>query len=97
MKLIKNQVEWYTSHAKYQQKDGKRQLIYKLSVRFTDDESTYEFEVDCNTGGIVKIDYDMPGFTVPDGDGSGITHSLSHASASGVHVARAIAKDCSKA
>ena len=25
------------------------------------------------------------------GDGSGITHSLSHASASGVHVARAIA------
>ena len=27
------------------------------------------------------------------GDGSGITHSLSHASASGVHVARAIAKE----
>ena len=26
------------------------------------------------------------------GDGSGITHSLSHASASGVHVARDIAK-----
>ena len=26
------------------------------------------------------------------GDGSGITHSLSHASASGVHVARSIAK-----
>lgn len=26
------------------------------------------------------------------GDGSGITHSLSHASASGVHVARNIAK-----
>jgi uncharacterized FAD-dependent dehydrogenase len=25
------------------------------------------------------------------GDGSGITHSLSHASASGVHVARSIA------
>lgn len=28
------------------------------------------------------------------GDGSGITHSLSHASASGVHVARNIAKNC---
>ena len=27
------------------------------------------------------------------GDGSGITHSLSHASASGVHVARSIAKN----
>ena len=27
------------------------------------------------------------------GDGSGITHSLSHASASGVHVARAIAEN----
>jgi uncharacterized FAD-dependent dehydrogenase len=26
------------------------------------------------------------------GDGSGITHSLSHASASGVHVARSIVK-----
>ena len=27
------------------------------------------------------------------GDGSGITHSLSHASASGVHVARSIAAE----
>ena len=70
LEIDKNQVKWYTSHAKYQQKDGKRQLIYKISVRFTDDESTYEFEVDCNTGEIVKIDHDMPGFTVPDGDGS---------------------------
>lgn len=30
------------------------------------------------------------------GDGSGITHSLSHASASGVHVARRIIEDCKK-
>ena len=38
-----------------------------------------------------KLQSRYPGLYII-GDGSGITHSLSHASASGVHVARDIAK-----
>jgi uncharacterized FAD-dependent dehydrogenase len=38
-----------------------------------------------------KLESRYPGLYIIGG-GSGITHSLSHASASGVHVARTIAK-----
>lgn len=56
-------------------------LLYGVEVKFYN----MEVEVDENLESAHKGLYII-------GDGSGITHSLSHASASGVHVARKIAK-----
>ena len=56
-------------------------LLYGVEVKF------YNMEVDVNE----RLETKYKGLYVI-GDGSGITHSLSHASASGVHVARDIAK-----
>ena len=54
-------------------------LLYGVEVKF------YNMEVAVND----KLESCYPGLYII-GDGSGITHSLSHASASGVHVARNI-------
>ena len=54
-------------------------LLYGVEVKF------YNMEVEVNE----KLESRYPGLYII-GDGSGITHSLSHASASGVHVARNI-------
>ena len=56
-------------------------LLYGVEVKF------YNMEVEVNE----KLESKYPGLYII-GDGSGITHSLSHASASGVHVARDIAQ-----
>ena len=56
-------------------------LLYGVEVKF------YNMEVEVDS----KLESKHKGLYVI-GDGSGITHSLSHASASGVHVARNIAK-----
>ena len=56
-------------------------LLYGVEVKF------YNMEVDVNE----KLESRYPGLYII-GDGSGITHSLSHASASGVYVARTIAE-----
>ena len=56
-------------------------LLYGVEVKF------YNMEVEVNH----SLESCYPGLYII-GDGSGITHSLSHASASGVHVARDIAK-----
>ena len=56
-------------------------LLYGVEVKF------YNMEVKVNE----KLETCYPGLYII-GDGSGITHSLSHASASGVHVAKDIAK-----
>ena len=56
-------------------------LLYGVEVKF------YNMEVQVNE----KLETRHPGLYII-GDGSGITHSLSHASASGVHVARDITK-----
>lgn len=56
-------------------------LLYGVEVKF------YNMEVEVNE----KLESRYPGLYII-GDGSGITHSLSHASASGVVVARDIAK-----
>ncbi len=56
-------------------------LLYGVEVKF------YNMEVEVDE----TLQSRYPGLYVI-GDGSGITHSLSHASASGVHVARAIAE-----
>ena len=56
-------------------------LLYGVEVKF------YNMEVDVND----KLETRYDGLFII-GDGSGITHSLSHASASGVHVARNIAE-----
>ena len=56
-------------------------LLYGVEVKF------YNMEVEVND----KLETRYPGLYII-GDGSGITHSLSHASASGVHVARNIIK-----
>lgn len=55
-------------------------LLYGVEVKF------YNMEVSLDN----NLQTDKPGLYVI-GDGSGVTHSLSHASASGVHVARHIA------
>ena len=55
-------------------------LLYGVEVKF------YNMEVEVDG----KLQSKYPGLYII-GDGSGITHSLSHASASGVHVARDIA------
>ena len=54
-------------------------LLYGVEVKF------YNMEVEVNE----KLETGYQGLYII-GDGSGITHSLSHASASGVHVARSI-------
>ena len=54
-------------------------LLYGVEVKF------YNMEVEVNE----RLESRYPGLYII-GDGSGITHSLSHASASGVHVARNI-------
>jgi len=56
-------------------------LLYGVEVKF------YNMEVEVSE----KLETRHPGLYII-GDGSGITHSLSHASASGVHVARDIVK-----
>ena len=58
-------------------------LLYGVEVKF------YNMEVEVSE----KLESRYPGLYII-GDGSGITHSLSHASASGVHVARSIAEKC---
>ncbi|MBQ8610325.1 MAG: FAD-dependent oxidoreductase [Oscillospiraceae bacterium] len=57
-------------------------LLYGVEVKF------YNMEVEVSD----KLESRYKGLYII-GDGSGITHSLSHASASGVHVARCIAQD----
>ena len=57
-------------------------LLYGVEVKF------YNMEVEVND----KLESRHPGLYVI-GDGSGITHSLSHSSASGVYVARKIAEE----
>ncbi|MBE7049561.1 MAG: FAD-dependent oxidoreductase [Ruminococcaceae bacterium] len=56
-------------------------LLYGVEVKF------YNMEVEVND----KLESRFEGLYII-GDGSGITHSLSHASASGIHVARDIVK-----
>ncbi len=56
-------------------------LLYGVEVKFYNMEVEVDEKLECCHKGLYII-----------GDGSGITHSLSHASASGVHVARNIAK-----
>ena len=58
-------------------------LLYGVEVKF------YNMEVEVSD----QLESSLPGLYII-GDGSGITHSLSHASASGVHVARDIAACC---
>ena len=55
-------------------------LLYGVEVKFYNMEVAVDENLQSNHKGLYMI-----------GDGSGITHSLSHASASGVHVARSIA------
>ena len=55
-------------------------LLYGVEVKFYNMEVEVNDKLQCKYDGLYII-----------GDGSGITHSLSHASASGVHVARDIA------
>ncbi|MBP3645645.1 MAG: FAD-dependent oxidoreductase [Clostridia bacterium] len=55
-------------------------LLYGVEVKFYNMEVEVDSELQTRHKGLYVI-----------GDGSGITHSLSHASASGVHVARSIA------
>ena len=55
-------------------------LLYGVEVKFYNMEVQVDEHLQTKYNGLYII-----------GDGSGVTHSLSHASASGVHVARDIA------
>ena len=67
---------------KYKMKDNTLKLTYKgVEVKF------YNMTVEVNE----SLETRYPGLYII-GDGSGITHSLSHASASGVLVARDLVK-----
>ena len=57
-------------------------LLYGVEVKFYNMEVELNENLETNYSGLYVI-----------GDGSGVTHSLSHASASGVHVARKILRD----
>lgn len=57
-------------------------LLYGVEVKFYNMEVDLDENLECRHKGMYII-----------GDGSGVTHSLSHASASGVYVARHILKD----
>ncbi len=57
-------------------------LLYGVEVKFYNMEVAIDKNLETNHKGLFVI-----------GDGSGITHSLSHASASGIHVARVIAEN----
>ncbi len=57
-------------------------LLYGVEVKFYNMEVEVNEKLECCHKGLYVI-----------GDGSGITHSLSHASASGVHVARCISAE----
>lgn len=57
-------------------------LLYGVEVKFYNMEVEVDNNLECRYPGLYII-----------GDGSGITHSLSHASASGIYVARNIAKN----
>ena len=57
-------------------------LLYGVEVKFYNMEVEVDETLQCCHKGLYII-----------GDGSGITHSLSHASASGIHVARSIVKN----
>ena len=56
-------------------------LLYGVEVKFYNMEVKLDEHLETNHKGLYVI-----------GDGSGVTHSLSHATASGVYVARSIAK-----
>ena len=57
-------------------------LLYGVEVKFYNMEVEIDENLQCRYPGLYII-----------GDGSGVTHSLSHASASGIHVARHIAEN----
>ena len=69
IEVNQNCIEWYRVQAKPQHQNGNRQMVYKVSIRLKDDTATYEFEVDCQTGEVVKIDTDMPNINFSDGHG----------------------------
>ena len=58
-------------------------LLYGVEVKFYNMEVVVDEHLETSYPGLYII-----------GDGSGVTHSLSHASASGVYVARRIAGGC---
>ncbi|MBO4881124.1 MAG: FAD-dependent oxidoreductase, partial [Firmicutes bacterium] len=57
-------------------------LLYGVEVKFYNMEVELDSNLETSAKGLFVI-----------GDGSGVTHSLSHASASGVHVARVLLED----
>lgn len=69
IEVNQNCIEWYRVQAKPQHQNGNRQMVYNVSIRLKDDTVTYEFEVDCQTGEVVKIDTNMPNINFSDGHG----------------------------
>ena len=68
--IDRTEVEWYRVQAKPQN----RQMVYNVSIRVKGDATTYELEVDCQTGEVVKIDTNMPN-TNPSGNSGGAHQS----------------------
>lgn len=70
IEIDRAEIEWYRVQAKPQN----RQMVYNVSIRVKGDATMYEFEVDCQTGEVVKIDTNMPNIN-PHGDNGDIPQS----------------------
>lgn len=60
IELDPTDIEWHQVQAKPQRHGESRRMVYHVAIRVIGDASTYEFEVDCLTGDVVKIDANMP-------------------------------------
>ncbi len=69
LEVERSELEWHRVKAKPQHNNGNRQMVYHVSIRIKGDTATYDFEVDCKTGEVVKIDHDMPAVNTPGGSG----------------------------
>ncbi|MDY3846001.1 MAG: hypothetical protein SOZ62_03725 [Eubacteriales bacterium] len=61
IELDKADIKWYWVQVKLHN----RKMVYSVYIRVKDDATTYEFEVDCRTGEVVKIDNSMPNIKFP--------------------------------
>ena len=60
-------IEWYQVQAKPQRTDGSRQMVYSISIRFKNNAITYLFELDCQSGEVIKMDVSLPDFGIHGG------------------------------
>lgn len=66
--LAKENIEFYDIKAKPLLNGQERQMIYLASIKLIGDGQRYEFEVDCETGEVLKLDAKLPPKDIPKND-----------------------------